>query len=86
MSVINHIDDEAQARLRRAREHKQRFEEVKARALAGGEEFCSSCLKDMGFNATEHVDHPYRSGGGAFYSEGGQTCAECAKSLPAFFP
>lgn len=70
----------------KAENHKRRFEVVKARALAGGEEFCSSCLKDMGFNATEHVDHPCRHVAGAFYSEGGQTCAECAKALPAYFP
>ena len=81
MSIIDLIAGGAQAQLNQAEEHKQRFEEVKARALAGGEEFCSSCLKDMGFSATAQVDHPCRAVAGAFYSEGGQTCAECARAL-----
>ncbi len=54
------------------------LDEALAREKATGVEICTSCAKDMDFPSSLHVDHPARSAGGAYYCEGGQTCASCA--------
>jgi|GEM_PF-5260563 len=55
-----------------------RLDEAIARERATGIEICTSCARDMDFPSSLHYEHPTRSVNGAYYCEGGQTCATCA--------
>jgi hypothetical protein len=56
----------------------ERLAEAIAREKRTGIEFCTSCANDVDFTSSLHVDHPTRYRNGAYYNEGGQTCALCA--------
>ncbi len=77
MSILVFIDAAVQSRLLEQERRRTVVEDAKN----GGDEFCISCFKVLGYPAlSTHIEASVRKENGAYYTEGvGQTCAGCAE-------